>query len=147
MTEISELATIRKTSGHQPRSSAPTAIPFGDKAGRAGGADDAKAGDDQGGTGERHLAPDPAEVGKPDRAQTVSDRAKGKKQRALHDGVIEEMHDAARESGLVGKTDAERDVADLRDRGVGEHRLMLVWNTATTAAAIIDSMPRAIRAS
>ena len=98
-------------------------IPLGDEAGRAGGPDDAEPRDHEGGKRERHLAADPAEVGELDRAQAIGHRPEREEQGALHHRVIEEMHDAASEAGLVGQADAEGDVADLRDRRVGEHAL------------------------
>ena len=35
--------------------------------------------------------------------------------------MVDDVDEAAGQAGLVGKADAERDVADLRDRRVGEH--------------------------
>ena len=55
----------------------------------------------------------------------VEDRADGEEQRRLHQRVIDDVDEAAGQPGLIGEPDAERDVADLRDRRIGQHALQI----------------------
>ena len=91
-----------------------------------GRADDAEPGNDEGGEGQRHLAADPAEVGELHGADAIHHGAEREEQRALHHRMIEEVDDAAREPVLVREADAERDVADLRNRRIRQHALQVL---------------------
>ena len=57
------------------------------------------------------------------RAEAQGDAAHGQEQPALHQGVVEQVHDAAGEAGDRGEADAQHHVADLRHAGVGQHAL------------------------
>ena len=90
-----------------------------------GRADEAKAGDREGGHGQRHLAADAGEVLELHRADAIEDRADRQEERRLHQRMIDDVDEPAGQAGLVGEPDAERDVADLRDRRIGEHALQI----------------------
>ena len=55
----------------------------------------------------------------------IEDGAGRQEERGLHQGVVDDMHQPAGQGRLVGKTDAQRDVADLGDRRIGEQSLQV----------------------
>ncbi len=58
-------------------------------------------------------------------ADAIEHGADREEQRGLHHCMVDDVDEAAGQTGLVGKPDAERDVADLRQRGIGQHPLQV----------------------
>ena len=81
--------------------------------------------DREGRHGHRHSAADAGKIRQLHRADAEEYRSNREKQRGFHQGVIDDVDEAAGQSGLVGEPDTERDVADLRDRGVSQHALQI----------------------
>ena len=63
----------------------------------------------------------------------IEDGADRQEERRLHQRVIDDVDEPAGQAGLVGEPDAERDVADLRDRRIGEHPLQVASRTPRSA--------------